>query len=203
MARVIPTLSMILVGLAVAPELRAQQTTNSQPAQQLDHRGQTGLSLMPGFGYRVIVPYKPHKDCVDPSGDASKAVCTRSVPFFTDLQLSWGMSKRVDILTDIRFQIAKDPINQGRAVAFAPGVRFWLDEDVAAKFFTSVQVLYEYADYKGVVSSADFGIRNANGLMYDVIRNVGFFVQFGETMGFIRWFRIELDVGLGVQVRFP
>jgi hypothetical protein len=32
---------------------------------------------------------------------------------------------------------------------------------------------------------------------------VGFYFQFGETIGFRRWFRIELDVGLGVQVRFP
>jgi hypothetical protein len=39
--------------------------------------------------------------------------------------------------------------------------------------------------------------------MYDPIRNVGFFVQFGETMAFRRWFRIDLDVGLGAQIRFP
>ncbi len=198
MVRVIVLMSMIVVGLAVAPELAA-----AEPGARLDHRGQTGLSLMPGVGYRVIVPYKSNKDCGDPSRDASKAICTRGVPFFTDLQLSWGMTKRLDLVTDIRFQLAKDPINQGRAVAFAPGVRVWLDEDVAVKFFTSLHVLYEYADYKGIVSSADFGIRNANGLMYDAIRNVGFFLQFGETIGFIRWFRIELDVGLGVQVRFP
>jgi hypothetical protein len=39
--------------------------------------------------------------------------------------------------------------------------------------------------------------------MYDPIRNVGFFVQFGETMGFRRWFRIDLEVGMGAQIRFP
>jgi hypothetical protein len=46
-------------------------------------------------------------------------------------------------------------------------------------------------------------MRNANGLMWDPIRNVGFFVQFGETIGLMRWFRIDLDVGLGAQIRFP
>ena len=46
-------------------------------------------------------------------------------------------------------------------------------------------------------------MRNANGLMYDPIRNAGFYVQFGETIGFARWFRIDLDVGLGAQIRFP
>ena len=56
---------------------------------------------------------------------------------------------------------------------------------------------------KDTVADNDFGMRNSNGLMYDAIRNVGFYFQFGETIGFARWFRIELDAGLGVQVRFP
>ena len=38
--------------------------------------------------------------------------------------------------------------------------------------------------------------------MYDVMRNVGFFVQFGETIGFMRWFRIDLDVGLAPKSAF-
>ena len=53
------------------------------------------------------------------------------------------------------------------------------------------------------VSNSDYGVRNANGLMYDPIRNVGFYFQFGETIGLARWFRIDLDVGLGAQIRFP
>jgi hypothetical protein len=39
--------------------------------------------------------------------------------------------------------------------------------------------------------------------MYDAIKNVGFFFQIGWTMGFSRWFRLELDTGLGVELRFP
>ena len=49
----------------------------------------------------------------------------------------------------------------------------------------------------------DFGVRNANGVMLEVMRNLGFYLQFGETVGFVRWLRFEVDGGIGVQARFP
>jgi len=199
-ARLILPLSMILLGGAVAPKVAWAEAA---PAQ-LDHWHQTGLALMPGIGYRVIVPYRDDLPCGDSSRDATKRVCTSAVPFFLDLQLSFGLSRRIDLLADLRFGLGEDPASKGaHQFALAPGVRVWLDQDVALKFYTTVQLLYDGTDYHGSVASNDFGFRNANGLMYDVIRNVGFFFQFGESFGFRRWFRIELDAGLGVQVRFP
>jgi len=53
------------------------------------------------------------------------------------------------------------------------------------------------------VRSNDFGVRNANGFMFEVMRNLGFYVQFGETIGFARWLRFEIDGGVGVQARMP
>jgi hypothetical protein len=108
---------------------------------------------------------------------------------------------------DIRFGLQSDPAIPGNhQFALAPGLRFWLDQDVALKFYTTLQFVYDYTDFSAAqsgISSSDYGVRNANGLMYDPIRNVGFYVQFGETIGFARWFRIDLDVGLGAQIRFP
>lgn len=206
-ARVIVILlSMIGLGGAVAPKVRAAEPTATLPAEiappvRYDHRLQTGLALMPGVGYRVVVPYKERQDCGDPE-DAGRRVCANGVPFFLDLQLSFGATRRLDVLLDVRFGVAK-PDFHGRQFALAPGVRFWLDQDVPLKFYTTVQALYDSTDYYGTVATSDFGLRNANGLMYDVIRNVGFYAQFGESIGFRRWFRIEIDVGLGVQVRYP
>jgi hypothetical protein len=201
-ARLIVPLSMILLGGAVAPKVARGQGAARAPVP-LDHRHQTGLALMPGLGYRVVVPYRDNLPCGDSSNDASKRVCTSAVPFFLDLQLSFGVSRRIDVVADLRFGIAEDPASKTNQFALAPGIRVWLDQDVQLKFYTTVQLLYDRTDYHGVVASNDFGIRNSNGLMYDVIRNVGFFFQFGESFGFRRWFRIELDAGLGVQVRFP
>ena len=53
------------------------------------------------------------------------------------------------------------------------------------------------------LKSYDLGVRNSNGLMIEVMRNLGFYAQFGETIGFVRWLRFEIDFGLGVQARFP
>jgi hypothetical protein len=174
------------------------------PAES-NHKYQTGLSIMPGSGYRLIVPYKDGQNCGDSSGVASKRVCAHSVPFFLDFQLSFGVAARADIIADIRFGLQSDPtILDGHQFALAPGLRFWLDQDVALKFYTTLQFVFDYMDYKSTgPRNSDYGVRNANGLMYDPIRNAGFYVQFGETIGFARWFRIDLDVGLGAQIRFP
>jgi hypothetical protein len=171
---------------------------------RLDHEHQTGLAVMPGIGYKVIVPYEENIVCGDSSGDDSKRVCTNGVPLFLDLQLAFGISTRIDLIADIRLGLAKDRVTQSRQFALMPGIRIWLDPDLPFKFYTTLQAMYDSTNQRHPrVSDADFGIRNSNGFMYDPIRNVGFYFQFGDTIGFKRWFRIELDVGLGVQVRFP
>lgn len=173
------------------------------------HRYQVGISLMPGVGYRIVVPYQEDQDCLDSSGKP-KRVCTARTPFFLEGQVSFGLTERLDLIVDVRFGLERD--NPGGAVtggaeppfALAPGLRFWLDQDVAVKFFATVQGVYDYTrQLTPKVHNSDFGFRNANGLMWDPIRNLGIYVQFAETIGFRRWFRIELDAGLGVQVRFP
>ncbi len=173
---------------------------------EVNHKYQTGLSIMPGSGYRFIVPYKDGQPCGDSSGQNTKRVCAHSVPAFLDFQLAFGVAARADIITDIRFGLQSDPTVPGHhEFALSPGLRFWLDEEVALKFYTTLQFVFDYTDFSTQpgIRSTDFGVRNANGLMYDPIRNVGFFIQFAETVGLARWFRIDLDVGLGAQIRFP
>lgn len=170
-----------------------------------EHTYQTGLSLMPGTGYRVVVPYQDGQFCGDASGVNNKRVCAHAVPAFLDIQLSFGVATRADLILDLRFGLQSDPaITGGHQFAVAPGLRFWIDQEIALKFYTTLQFVYDYMDFKASgPNNSDMGVRNANGLMYDPIRNVGFFVQFGETIGFMRWFHIDMDVGAGVQIRFP
>jgi hypothetical protein len=172
---------------------------------KLEHTGQVGLALMPGIGYRVIARYNDEQFCLDDSQDDSKWVCTNDVPFFMDLSLSYGVTSRVDLLAEVRLGIGKDEAaGVGRQLAFFPGVRFWLDRDVRLKFYTTIQAVIDRTKQsQDKVRDVDWGLRNANGLMYDAIRNLGFYVQVGETLAVVRWFRIEIDAGLGLQVRFP
>jgi hypothetical protein len=208
LARLAVPVSMILLVGAVAPKVAWAQPADvaDEEPPSLNHRYQAGLSVMPGIGYRVIVPYAEHKECGDSSREPGKRVCTSAAPFFIDVQASLGVSRRIDVLIDLRFGIGKDPATYAlgsRQFAVAPGIRVWLDQDVALKFYTTLQALYDSTDYGAHLPSSDYGLRNSNGLMYDVNRNVGFFFQFGESFGLRRWFRIELDAGLGFQVRYP
>jgi hypothetical protein len=186
----------------------AAQAANDGPAvwggpAQIDHARQFGLSIMPGTGYRLIVPYKELVSCGSSSGNQMQRVCAHVVPFFLETQLSFGIYSRLDFVVDLRFGIQKDPATHGNhQFALAPGFRYWLDQGVRLKFYATGQAVYDYTGYTNVAKS-DFAIRNADGIMFDAIRNVGFFFQVGWTMGFVRWFRMELDTGLGVQVRFP
>ena len=52
----------------------------------LSHEMQFGVALLPGTGYRVIVPYQDNVSC--DVNDLNKRVCTGRVPFFLDAQIS-------------------------------------------------------------------------------------------------------------------
>jgi hypothetical protein len=187
------------------PASPSPATATATRPPQLDHKHQLALAVLPGIGYRVIARYNERQTCIDSSEIDRKWVCTNDVPFFVDFQVAFGVTSKIDLLTDVRLGVARDDaVGIGRQFAIAPGVRVWLDDDVRLKFFTTLQGVIDHtAQNSASVEDTDFGVRNANGLMFDAIRNVGFYFQFGETIGFRRWFRIELDVGLGVQVRFP
>ncbi len=62
---------------------------------------------MPGTGYRVVVPYKDNLACGDSSSNDNKRVCSHVLPFFLDLQLSYGLDPRVDLIVDLRFALQK------------------------------------------------------------------------------------------------
>jgi len=204
-------------GAAEDPDAPAgeEATARSQPEvaappifggpAQANHKYQTGLSIMPGAGYRLIVPYKEGQFCGDQSGIGDKRVCANYVPFFMDVRLSFGVASRADVFLDMRFGLQSDSaMPSAHQFALAPGIRFWLDQEVTLKFYTTLQFVFDYLDFRSTgPSNADVGMRNANGLMYDPIRNVGFFIQFAETVGMMRWFRIDLDIGIGGQIRFP
>jgi hypothetical protein len=163
------------------------------------HTYQLGLSVMPGIGFRVIAPYEEGIDC----GQQAKRVCTGLLPFFIDVQPSFGFARHWDVLVDLRFGIATD-FNQRHQFAVAPGVRYWVDPELGTKFYATIQGVFDATGQNNPeLRRNDFGIRNANGFMFEIMRNLGFYLQFGETIGFARWLRFEIDAGVGVQARIP
>jgi hypothetical protein len=187
---------------APAPAAAAPDPSKKFPRRKrasLIHRDQFGISVLPGSGYRIIAPYKDNVPC----GQPGLRVCAGWIPFFIDTQVSFGFATRWDVLVDLRFGIAAD-FSQSHQFAVMPGVRYWVDAELPAKFFTTIQGVYDLnPQHDPGVKDYDLGLRNANGFMFEVMRNLGFYLQFGETVGLVRWLRFEIDGGIGVQARFP
>jgi hypothetical protein len=189
-----------------APAASAAPAAGARPAplERLEHPSpvhdlQFGVALLPGTGFRSIFPYKDGVSC----GKTGKRVCTGRLPFFLDVQPSFGVGDHWDVLVDLRFGIEQDFTNSHQ-FAVAPGVRYWVDPDQDFKFFATIQVAYDTtAQHDPMVRNNDFALRNSNGLMFDVMRNFGVYLQLGATIGFVRWLRFEIDGGAGVQARFP
>jgi len=182
---------------ASAPDPKKRFPRIAPPS--LFHKDQFGVSLMPGSGYRIIAPYKDGVPC----GQGTNRVCTGWLPFFVDVQPSFGFARHWDVIVDLRFGVAAD-FNGSHQFAVAPGIRYWVDADLPTKFFATFQGVYDLnPQHVPGVKDYDFGVRNANGFMLEVMRNLGFYLQLGETVGFVRWLRFEVDGGIGVQARFP
>jgi len=165
---------------------------------------QFGLAVMPGDGYRVVVPYtRDVTDCGDRAQMAAH-VCGSRAPMFLDLQPSFGIEQSWDIIVDLRLGLERD-FNTFRPFFVMPGFRYWLESESHVKFFTTVQFVYDGTGQQPTTkhTRSDFGFRNSNGLMIEVMRNLGIYFQVGETLGFVRWFSITVDGGIGVQARMP
>jgi hypothetical protein len=163
------------------------------------HKNQLGIAVLPGIGFRGIFPYQENINC----GQQAKRVCTGLLPLFLDVQPSFGFAEHWDVLLDMRFGIGTD-FTTSHEFAVAPGVRYWVDPELETKFYATIQGVFDAtAQHNSAVHDNDFGVRNANGFMFEVMRNLGFYVQFGETLGFRRWLRFEIDGGVGVQARIP
>jgi hypothetical protein len=166
----------------------------------LTHYQQFGIALLPGTGYRAIFPYQEMINC----GEPQKRVCTGRLRTFLDVQPSFGFAHHWDVLVDLRFGLEQD-FTDSHQLTVAPGVRYWVDPDETTKFFATVQVAYDTTPQHDLFlhHNDDVAVRNSNGFMFEVMRNFGVYAQFGETIGFVRWLRFEIDAGIGVQARLP
>jgi hypothetical protein len=201
-----PTVAAPVAARAVAPPVVAAAPSAAPPKTfpalkppTMSHFLQFGIALLPGTGYRAVFPYQENVDC----GQPGKRVCTGRLPFFLDVQPSFGFANHWDLLVDLRFGLGQD-FTSSHEFAVAPGVRYWVDPQEHTKFFATVQVAYDTtAQHDATIRNNDVALRNSNGFMVEIMRNLGAYVQFGETIGFVRWLRFEIDGGLGVQVRLP
>jgi hypothetical protein len=179
------------------------------------HKGQIQASLRLSLGMRAIVAYDDADYCGETdsmSSTGNKAVCTGRTPFSFDLELGYGIARKIDLIGEFRFSLETD-FNSSAISAddaphvfhFSPGIRFFFSDAKTMKLFTTAQVVFDFSGYKdaaGQDRGADFGVRNMNGLWLDLDRAYGFYAYAAETATFGRWLLTELELGVGVSARF-
>jgi hypothetical protein len=189
----------ILAGVLGWPAVAAATDFPSLTPPSLSHRSQLGLALLSGSGFRVLVPYAENVYC----GQPNERVCSGRLPFFLDVQPSYGLGPHWDVVVDLRFGLEAD-FARTHQFALSPGFRYWADPEARLKFFATLQLAYDTTEqHNHALTGYDLAFHNSNGVMFEVMPDLGFYAQFGDTVGFVRWLRFEIDLGAGVQARFP
>jgi len=212
------TLAVVVAALAAARLAHADDEEEGEStAATFSHKGQLGVHVQLGTGYRVLFPYnKEYCGEVTNEGEP-KAVCTARSPAFLDAGLSFGLSQVLELVADVRLGLENDFSDRTgakdgpRPISIAAGVRLFVDAEGKFKFFSTLQGVIETTDYSqttfgsttALEKAADFGLRNVNGVQFDFHRTFGLYAHFGETVTFANWLRFELHAGVGVQARFP
>lgn len=175
------------------------------------HRNQVGIQFQLGTGYRAIAPYREEFCGQRKSNGENRAFCTGRSPAFLDVGLSYGVTSSLELLVEFRIGLESDftPIGSAadapRPLMLAPGLKLYIDDAGSTKFFSTLQVAFDFTDYtaSGAEDGTDVGVRNVNGLLIDLHRTFGVYAHAGLTIGFVRWLRFEVEGGLGMQARFP
>ena len=197
--------------LAGAPVARADDYEASGGTEKAyRHGGQFKLYSQFGASYRLIFRYKDTDYC----GEAGKSTCRTFTPPWIELGVGYGITDSFEILTDVRLGLGADfapatttgaSADGPKVLVIAPGIRVFIDDKGSFKFFSTFQIAIDRTDYSrnAVDARTDIGVRNVNGFLIDFHRTLGMYAHIGDTFSFVRWFRFEVDAGIGLMVRLP
>jgi hypothetical protein len=223
MRRVVLGLSLAIAAPAAAGEPGGAEPVLVTPPRPVparpgsigySHKGQLEASLRLALGLRAIAPYDDQSYCgvTDTSAKNGNApVCIGRAPFSLDFELGYGIARAIDLIVELRVGLEQDfaaspSLGDGpRMLHLSPGARFFFSDSGKAKLFTTVQLVLDFAGYQDLANKdrgADFGVRNLNGLWFDLDRAYGFYAYVGDTLTAARWMRFELEAGIGIQGRY-
>lgn len=199
-----------------SPPAPNSTATAIPPNRDLSHQGQFGLSLRTAATFRWLTPYDSADYCGERSADTASGnspVCLGRAPLSLDFEFSYGATSKADAILELRVGVERDFSSAGNAGTpgprlfhLAPGVRYYYSEGKTSKLFTTAQLVLDltgYQDAAGKDRGVDFGIRSINGLWFDLRRNLSAYVFVGGTLTAVRWLRVDVEGGLGIQFRYP
>ena len=173
------------------------------------HRFQGGIGILAGTGYYFHISYG-EDFCHMEGEEEAQEVCTGRSPVFFDIQASFGVTEGLEILVEYRIGLIGEvylanptledsETSESRPMAVGLGIRYNVSPLNRFKFFIGALLDVDFT--KNL--KTDITLRPIFGLQIEFIRWMGFFVQASVNLSFVRAFGLSLDVGGGLQFRFP
>jgi hypothetical protein len=204
-----------LVLLFVAGSASAASADHFGEPPPTFHKGQLGISARVALGLRGIATYDKKYYCGASDSAVSTGnapVCTGRAPLALDLEVAYGIAQHVELLLEMRLGLEKDfgsssTTNDGpHEVHLSPGARFFFSEAAHSKLFVTAQAVFDFTGYKDTAGNGrggDVGVRSLEGYWIDFHRTYGMYFFVGEQATVSRWLEASLEVGVGIQGRYP
>ena len=151
-------------------------------AQVQDHDGQFGLRAGIGTGLSYLTSY----------GNAPSDLYR--TPFAVTAFAGYGLKSSVEIELGGIFSVER--YGGECPVAVAGGVRYFYNPLSYLKFYSTLDAVVP------VKPRADFGLRNEDGLQYDINSYIGLFLGLDLSVIFVRDFLAGAGLAAGVQGRY-
>lgn len=192
--------------LALSSSARAQKAESVLDEDTFSHKGQVGVNIQGGMGFRALFPYDEEFCGELKDNGENKPNCLKRSPFAIDFQLGYGVFDKMELFVHARVGLEKDigantTADGPRVFEVSPGIRGYIGEVGNTRFFSTAQFSIDLTDYH--IDGPDYGIRNQNGFQLDLHKTFGLYLYFGEIVSWKRWLRFEVEAGIGAQARFP
>lgn len=170
--------------------------------ESLDHEYQVGIRVGAGVPFFFGIRYEDGPPC----DDDGSTFCFFVGSGVADLDLSFGVTPGLEITAMGRIGMVGVEPTENNVLQTGLGIRAYISPESLFKLFLGARAMLDFTPSGGGVSSwgdVDFGVRGEVGVQLDVLRYLGFYVQVGVNILFLRAFGISPDATGGVQVRFP
>jgi hypothetical protein len=168
---------------------------------RLDHEYQLGIRVGFGVPFFFAIRYDADKPC----DLMNSQFCVGIGSGIADLDLSFGITRDLEITAFVRLGLAPDVPTITNRVLVGLGLRYYVVPESVLKPYLGVRGILDVTSRGALTSLSDVdgGLRGEFGVQCDIVRYVGLYVQLGVNILFARALYVGPDLTGGVQARFP
>ena len=181
----------------------AIQEIDDAPPEALDRLGQVGMRL--GLAGAMVAAIGFSNDTV--CNEERDETCARFAGPLADVELSYGITDVVELTVSGRLGLLTDEAPQNRLFRFGMGIRLYESTSTSLRPFWGARLLADITENRNPENlgwaTFDVGLRGEIGLQLDLDRAIGFYIEAGESITFVRALTFLTDLSIGAQFRIP